>query len=227
MVKWFSNVANRRYLPITGKQPNKSFEIVGFFPAIPADYRKPAIITNPGDEKMPRKAPDGKGVVEHRLTLGNYERTQLDELANAKKTQLYLQPFQSVLPVALAGGAGYLGLAYMMDWWPFKGPSYVLGLAYADKAVYGAYTDVAGEKGDEYIAKKLKEIDDRYAVSQSYLTENPTAPSGMFGAMQWKTHSMIVATYAERRQNAVNSFARAQQNAAEKAADFAAKSDAV
>jgi hypothetical protein len=175
---------------------------------------------------MPRKAPDGEGVIEHRITLGNYERTQLDELANAKKTQLYLQPFQSVLPVALAGGAGYLGLAYIMEWWPFEGPQFVLS-SFADKAIYDAYMDLQGEKGEVLIAKRLKEMDDRYAVSQSYLAENPTAPSGLFGAMQWKSHSMIVATYTERRKNAVDNFARIQQNAAERAAESAAKSDAV
>ena len=34
---------------------------------------------------MPRKAPDGKGVIEHRITLGNKEREELHEFLEAKR----------------------------------------------------------------------------------------------------------------------------------------------
>jgi len=38
---------------------------------------------------MPRKAPDGKGVIEHRITLGNFERQQiLDQLEKQRDNKL-------------------------------------------------------------------------------------------------------------------------------------------
>jgi hypothetical protein len=67
---------------------------------------------------MPRKAP--KEVIEHRITLGDYERKILNEAQNAYAFQKYASPLNSpVLSVALLGGGAYLGLAYAFDWWPF------------------------------------------------------------------------------------------------------------
>lgn len=68
---------------------------------------------------MPRKAP--KEVIEHRITLGDYERKILNEAQNAYAFQKYASPLNSpVISVALLGGGAYLGLAYAFDWWPFK-----------------------------------------------------------------------------------------------------------
>jgi hypothetical protein len=175
---------------------------------------------------MPRKAPDGKGVIEHRITLGNYERTQLDELANAKKTQLYLQPFQSVLPVALAGGAGYLGLAYVMEWWPFEGPSYAFGFAFADKYFIGGFDDISGEKGDIYIEEEMKKFDAMHASNVKYLNENPTMPATFYGSAYWKSRQAMVTNYSTMRAKRLAQFARIQEDAANRAARAKEKSDA-
>lgn len=65
---------------------------------------------------MPRKAPDGKGVIEHRMTLGNFERDFLvKQIEIQRENALYkagINQIGSVLGsgVLLYGIAGYLGL---------------------------------------------------------------------------------------------------------------------
>jgi hypothetical protein len=65
---------------------------------------------------MPRKAPDGKGVIEHRMTLGNFERDFLvKQIEIQRENALYkagINQIGSILGsgVLLYGIAGYLGL---------------------------------------------------------------------------------------------------------------------
>ena len=65
---------------------------------------------------MPRKAPDGKGVIEHRMTLGNFERDFLvKQIGIQRENALYkagINQIGSILGsgVLLYGIAGYLGL---------------------------------------------------------------------------------------------------------------------
>ncbi len=65
---------------------------------------------------MPRKAPDGKGVIEHRMTLGNFERDFLvKQIELQRENALYkagVNQIGSILGsgVLLYGIAGYLGL---------------------------------------------------------------------------------------------------------------------
>jgi len=59
---------------------------------------------------MPRKAP--KEVIEHRLTLGDYERKQLEQTVNAYQTDKYLENIPNILlgaGVTLAGAGLALG----------------------------------------------------------------------------------------------------------------------
>jgi hypothetical protein len=64
---------------------------------------------------MPRKAPDGKGVIEHRMTLGNFERTFLvEQIEKNRENALYkagVSQIGSVLGsgVLLWGIGAYLG----------------------------------------------------------------------------------------------------------------------
>ena len=52
---------------------------------------------------MPRKAPDGKGVIEHRMTLGNFERTFLvEQIEKNRENALY----NNVLSIVLVNMAG-------------------------------------------------------------------------------------------------------------------------
>lgn len=55
---------------------------------------------------MPRKAP--KEVIEHRITLGDYERKQLEQTVNAFQTDKYLENVPNILLGAgvVLGGAG-------------------------------------------------------------------------------------------------------------------------
>jgi len=63
---------------------------------------------------MPRRAPDGKGVTEHRITLGNYERnliteTKKDIEKSVKVTLAATIAVPVIAGVGLAAGMGFLG----------------------------------------------------------------------------------------------------------------------
>jgi len=64
---------------------------------------------------MPRKAPDGVGVTEHRITLGTYERKQLETVIAAEKFRDYSEAAVNgvlALGVAAVGvGSVYAGIA--------------------------------------------------------------------------------------------------------------------
>lgn len=58
---------------------------------------------------MPRKAP--KEVIEHRITLGDYERAQLDKAADAYRTDKYLENVDNVAKGVIYG-IGAFGIFY-------------------------------------------------------------------------------------------------------------------
>ena len=59
---------------------------------------------------MPRRAPDGKGVTEHRITFGNYEREFVTEVKNdIEKTVKVAAITAAAVPVATVVGFGLLG----------------------------------------------------------------------------------------------------------------------
>tara|TARA_R110002126_G_scaffold29882_1_gene98286 strand:- start:44 stop:352 length:309 start_codon:yes stop_codon:yes gene_type:complete len=59
---------------------------------------------------MPRRAPDGKGVTEHRITLGTWERTLISETkADVEKTVKVATITAVAVPLATIGGFGLLG----------------------------------------------------------------------------------------------------------------------
>lgn len=65
---------------------------------------------------MPRKAPDGKGVIEHRMTLGNFERSFLvEQIEKQRENALYKAGVSQIGQIAGSGvllwGIGaYLGI---------------------------------------------------------------------------------------------------------------------
>ena len=66
---------------------------------------------------MPRKAPDGIGVTEHRVTLGNYERQQMKEAVDARQANAYLSNVPNImLGVAGVGVAAGVGIAAYALW---------------------------------------------------------------------------------------------------------------
>tara|TARA_R110000751_G_scaffold134627_1_gene237128 strand:- start:393 stop:719 length:327 start_codon:yes stop_codon:yes gene_type:complete len=59
---------------------------------------------------MPRRAPDGKGVTEHRITFGNYERQFVTEVKNDVEKGVKIATISAVaLPIAAVTGLGLLG----------------------------------------------------------------------------------------------------------------------
>lgn len=71
---------------------------------------------------MPRKAP--KEVIEHRITLGDYERAQLDKAADAYRTDKYLENVDNVVKGVIygVGAAGIFYAGYGLYKW-FNLPS--------------------------------------------------------------------------------------------------------
>jgi len=74
---------------------------------------------------MPRKAPDGKGVIEHRITLGNFERKELVDAINAYQTDKWLGAAPKIVTsVAAVGAVGVLGVVgYALYYWFESVPS--------------------------------------------------------------------------------------------------------
>lgn len=69
---------------------------------------------------MPRRAPDGQGVTEHRMTLGNFERQFIQEVKSDVETTVKFAGASVIaLPVGVAIGGAFLG--YGM----FKGAQYI------------------------------------------------------------------------------------------------------
>jgi hypothetical protein len=59
---------------------------------------------------MPRRAPDGKGVTEHRITFGNYEREFVTDIKNdVEKTVKVAAITAAAVPLATVAGLGLLG----------------------------------------------------------------------------------------------------------------------
>jgi len=150
---------------------------------------------------VPRKAP--AEVVEHRITLGNYERDQLKQIVNAKETQLYLQPFASVMPVVVVGVGGYFGLAYLLDWWPFEVESSFRPLDVAGAWALEIYENPDTLNNAE--AEKLAELDTNHAMRVAWLADNPN-PTRIIDLMKAKSYPALVTVYPSRRLTIIESY---------------------
>lgn len=144
---------------------------------------------------MPRKAP--KEVIEHRITLGDYERKILNEAQNAYAFQKYASPLNSpVISVALLGGGAYLGLAYAFDWWPFRNEGgwtwETLNPVQQNVNRYNNGEAVAVMT--EFYEKRLQEIDDRNARAIARL-KKIEGKSGIFYQMERISLQNIVNSY--------------------------------
>ena len=152
---------------------------------------------------MPRKAP--KEVIEHRITLGDYERKEIKETLDSISYRNYLAPLQSpVVSVALLGGGAYFGLAYAFDWWPFKRepwswrdfmPQNLKGFLEAKENCQLAAWFTA-----DYENRKVPEFNDRIAQAQAWLEANPTNKS-IFDNVTRKSFQLLVDNEAELRAN--------------------------
>ena len=179
---------------------------------------------------MPRKAPDK--VIEHRISLSNYERKEFQQYLDAQKTAAYLQPFAGaigpVAGVAAIGGIGYLVAAYLFDWWPFEGPDYATGFAFTDRFFYEAYENLSS---DEVIAEKRDEelaaLDRSKEMSEKVLANEETLSKSVFGRIQIQAATKFIANYPKARQKIIDKWIRIQNKFAESAAAIQEGSDAV
>lgn len=156
---------------------------------------------------MPRKAPDGKGVIEHRITLGNKEREELHEFLEAKKFEATLAPFKGVITgVVGAGGLagmGYLIYAWWNDLWPFDAPQTFFGFGFLDE-IYQEQFLTTIEKSKEKEEQALKACDDNYAKAQDIV--NNLEPNTIFNRMTIKLNQQIIDTYPQRRQAIMDKY---------------------
>ena len=153
--------------------------------------------------QMPRKAP--KEVIEHRITLGDYERKEIKETLDSISYRNYLAPLQSpVVSVALLGGGAYFGLAYAFDWWPFKREPWSW-----DKFTPQIFKDFQEAKANcqlaawftaDYENRKVPEFNQRIANAQAWLEANKDNDS-IWATMQRKTFQTIVDNEEQLRAN--------------------------
>ena len=181
---------------------------------------------------MPRKAPDGNAVIEHRITLGNYERQELKEYLDSQKTANYLAPFAGaigpVAGVAAVGSIGYLVAAYIFEWWPFKGPDYATGFAFTDRFYYEAFTELSSdEKIGEARDEKLAALDKSKEMAEKIMTNEAELSKTVWGRMQLRAAQNIIDNYDKQRQDIIERYAKIQQAFAERAQNIAESSDAV
>lgn len=156
---------------------------------------------------MPRKAPTN--ITEHRITFGQYERERLNELQNSVSFAQYTSPLKSpFVAVGLAGGLGYLGLAYAFEWWPFEPKkSWFTENDFYKKTT--AFMQAAKECNSASIveqinAEKLQEFEDSIAAAKQFIADNPN-PSSMFKRMAVRAAQMKVKDESDLRQIVINS----------------------
>ena len=154
--------------------------------------------------QMPRKAP--KEAIEHRITLGDYERKELKETLDSISYKNYLQPLQSpVISVALLGGGAYLGLAYAFDWWPFKksmGNLWDMGLQ-NDIVQYGMAAktgQLAAWVTNDYETRILPNFNAKQVEAATWLEENKDNES-LWATLPRKTYQMLVDNEPTLRAN--------------------------
>ena len=151
--------------------------------------------------QMPRKAP--KEVIEHRITLGDYERKEIKETLDSISYRNYLAPLQSpVVSVALLGGGAYFGLAYAFDWWPFKREPWTWDKfqpqSFKDFQEAKANCQLAAFFTDDYENRKVPEFNDRIAQAQAWLAANPTN-STIWDNVIRKQYQLLVDNETELR----------------------------
>jgi len=175
---------------------------------------------------MPRKAP--KEVIEHRITLGDYERKEFKETLDSISYKNYLQPLQSpVISVALLGGGAYLGLAYAFDWWPFKksmGNLWDLG---KQKDIFEYATAVnngqlAAWITTDYETRILPNFNAKQAEAATWLEENKDNES-LWAVLPRKTYQMLVDNEETLRANLEAEYQERLTNAQAKDAEWAEK----
>jgi len=99
---------------------------------------------------MPRRAPDGQGVTEHRITLGNWERNLIaDTKEDIEKTVILAGLTAVAMPVGVAIGGGLLGYGIyrgldsfsfgaakkLSDWWQRQKDSFDLPQGHTQKSL--------------------------------------------------------------------------------------------
>lgn len=173
---------------------------------------------------MPRKAP--KEVIEHRITLGDYERKEFKETLDSITYRNYLAPLQSpVVSVALLGGGAYFALAYAFDWWPFKksmGNLWDLGKQ-QDIFEYATAVNEGQEAAwvtTDYETRILPNFNAKQVEAANWLEENKDNES-LWAVLPRKTYQTLVDNEATLRANLEAAYQERLANAQARDAKWA------
>jgi len=114
---------------------------------------------------MPRRAPDGQGVTEHRITLGNWERNLIAETKEDIETAAKFAGLSVVaMPIGIAIGGAFLGYGFYkgaeyigaglnsLDIWPDLGGGSALGWL-----TFGLYDDLANAASKEQDKRRAEQ----------------------------------------------------------------------
>jgi len=145
---------------------------------------------------MPRKAPDGKGVIEHRMTLGNFERDFLvKQIEIQRENALYkagINQIGSILGsgVLLYGIAGYLGINLfgagydkITDWVNEKSSSIA---DFLNPAGVGNYTDEQASR----VTRAFNLLDNAIVTHRELEYANSAAIQGQIAQLREGTITM-------------------------------------
>lgn len=112
---------------------------------------------------MPRKAPDGKGVTEHRITFGNKEREFISAIREQEKTNAIIKGVGSIIPglgiVAVAGGIGVA--AYALYRWVGMSGNPVDAIVNAGTTIGET---ILGTTVEEQVAQSLDPLQNEYTL---------------------------------------------------------------
>ena len=118
---------------------------------------------------MPRLPVDGKKVVEHRITLGQFERTMLNDLVSSKQFNNIATPTVDLLK-DVTGMAAFAAILFSLF-------GIVLDLdgelGDLEKQIKDGYTKWRRQKNAEYIEKRQAE---GKPINQAVLDYNPDEP---------------------------------------------------
>lgn len=118
---------------------------------------------------MPRKAPDGKGVTEHRITFGNKEREFISQIQEQEKTTAIIKGVGSIVPglgvVAIAGGIGVA--AYALYRWVGMSGNPVDAIVNAGTTIGET---ILGTTVEEQVAQSLDPLQNEYMMVKQKCT---------------------------------------------------------
>lgn len=150
---------------------------------------------------LPRKAPDGNGVIEHRITLGNYERQQLKESVDAYQKAAILRNIGgAALPAAGLLAAIGIGYGAYSFWVWVSGNPQIPGI-YNMFGIADRWKDVNKTVDDKHAAK-MDRLDKKIAQIDALLANADWGTTNQRAQAQTARANFVAARAAEEKRYA-------------------------